>query len=311
MQNFTPSESILYSDYTFETFRVHRGALSAHTAAKEAAEHPGTACNPLFLHGETGSGKTHLLHAIGHTIRKTYPDCVIFYLRAAEYCDRIIEAIASNRTREFTRTMKKADLLLFDNIDQLGGMELTQGELLELFEHLHMNRKQLVFASERPPGALPGFTSRLQSRLCRGQVVHITAPDRQQIPIDYHPDNVWCQVRQELKRHMSAVSYDTWFAGTSGTLKGETLEIRCPNDFTREWISARYREVIAKVLKTLKIPVDSIQFVTARTAIVHQEREGTDRQQEHILREILAEVRTLKHMAAKSGSSGTNTTVNR
>ena len=138
-------------DYTFDTFIVGSSNKFAHAASLAVAANPANAYNPLFIYGGSGLGKTHLLYAICAEIRKNRPNYNIIYVKGDEFANDIITAIRDQRTAEFRERYRKADVLLVDDIQFIGGKESTQEEFFHTFNTLYESNKQIVLASDRPP----------------------------------------------------------------------------------------------------------------------------------------------------------------
>lgn len=164
-------------DYTFDTFIVGSSNKFAHAASLAVAANPANAYNPLFIYGGSGLGKTHLLHAICTEIRKNKPDCNIIYVKGDEFANDIITAIRDQNTAAFRERYRKADVLLVDDIQFIGGKESTQEEFFHTFNTLYEAGKQIVLASDRPPKEIKTLEDRLRTRFEWGLLADIQAPD--------------------------------------------------------------------------------------------------------------------------------------
>ena len=165
----------------FGSFVVGQPNQLAHGAAQAVAESDPPTFNPLFLYGGVGIGKTHLLHAIGHEVRKRHPQRRILYVAAASFIDDFLNAIRSKDPDERSRLRdryRSVDLLLIDDVQFLQGKKKTQEEFFHTFNALHQAGKQIVLASDRFPSELSDFQDRLRSRFAWGLVAEIDAPDR-------------------------------------------------------------------------------------------------------------------------------------
>ncbi len=163
--------------YTFETFVIGSSNRFAHAAAAAVAEAPGKSYNPLMIYGESGLGKTHLLHAIGHYVHHYYDRVRIKYVSTEELTNDFINAISDNRTAQFRRTYRDVDVLLIDDIQFLESKIQTQEEFFHTFNTLHNAQKQIVMTSDRPPKLLEALEPRLRSRFEWGLITDIQPPD--------------------------------------------------------------------------------------------------------------------------------------
>ena len=162
--------------YTFETFVVGQSNQFAHAAADRVAREPSKAYNPLFLYGGSGMGKTHLLHAIGHTIlgKRRLRLC---YVTTNNFLHEVINSIRYDRMTSFHDRYRNLDVLLVDDIQEVDSKERTQEEFFHLFNALYQSQKQIVFASDRPPKEIPQLEARLRSRFEWGLMADIQPPD--------------------------------------------------------------------------------------------------------------------------------------
>jgi chromosomal replication initiator protein len=170
-------EVSLNQKYAFSNFIVGKQNELAHAAAQAVASQPGGVYNPLFLYGGVGLGKTHLLQAVGNEIGKQNPKAKILYVTSEKFTNDYINAIRTNRTREFKDLYRTVDVLLVDDIQFITGKEGTQEEFFHTFNALHQNNKQVVLTSDRPPKAIPDLEQRLSSRFEWGMMADIGSPD--------------------------------------------------------------------------------------------------------------------------------------
>ena len=168
---------MLNSDYTFDSFVRGKNCDLAYYASEAVAEKPGVAYNPLFLYGNVGLGKTHLLQAIGNQVLKTSPKSSVLYTTSERFAIELINSIRNNSTAAFRSKYRQIDLLLIDDIHFLEGKEATQEELFHTFNELYGSEKQIVLSSDRPPDDLSGLQDRLVSRFRWGLVADIQVPD--------------------------------------------------------------------------------------------------------------------------------------
>ena len=171
-----PSEDSNY-EYTFDTFIVGSSNKFAHAASLAVATNPSKAYNPLFLHGNSGLGKTHLLYAIGNEIKKNDPSKVICYIKGDDFTNELIESLRQAKMPEFRRKYRNADVLLVDDVQFIGGKESTQEEFFHTFNALHEAHKQIVLTSDRPPKEIRTLDDRLRSRFEQDLIADIQPPD--------------------------------------------------------------------------------------------------------------------------------------
>ena len=165
------------SKFDFESFVAGQSNRMAVAGAVAVAESPGEKYNPLFIHGASGLGKTHLMHAIANHVLKHNPRLVLRYLTAQQFVEQFVQAFQANKIDVFRRSHRNVDLWLVDDIQFVIGKDKTQEEVFHTFNHLYDLRKQIVFCSDRSPRDLYSMDERLKSRLESGLVVDIQLPD--------------------------------------------------------------------------------------------------------------------------------------
>ncbi|NYD57020.1 chromosomal replication initiator protein [Nocardioides marinisabuli] len=170
-------ETRLNPKYTFETFVIGSSNRFPHAAAVAVAEAPGKAYNPLLVYGDSGLGKTHLLHAIGHYVRSLYNGAKVRYVSSEEFTNEFINAIRDDRQDRFKRRYRDVDVLLIDDIQFLEGKTQTQEEFFHTFNTLHNANKQIVLTSDRPPKRLEALEDRLRNRFEWGLITDVQPPD--------------------------------------------------------------------------------------------------------------------------------------
>jgi chromosomal replication initiator protein len=163
--------------YTFDAFVIGSGNQFAHAACQAVAERPSKAYNPLFLYGGVGMGKTHLMQAIGHEIKRRSPQAAICYVSSEKFTNEMINSLRYDKMISFRDKFRTMDVLLIDDIQFLAQKERTQEEFFHTFNALHESMKQIVIASDRPPKELAEFEDRLRSRFEWGLIADIQPPD--------------------------------------------------------------------------------------------------------------------------------------
>ncbi|WP_292830808.1 chromosomal replication initiator protein DnaA [Microbacterium sp.] len=171
------SDTQLNPKYSFDNFVVGQSNRFAHAAAVAVAEAPAKAYNPLFIYGDSGLGKTHLLHAIGDYALSLYTGIRVRYVSSEEFTNDFINSIANNRGSAFQARYRDVDILLIDDIQFLQGRQETQEAFFHTFNTLHDHDKQVVITSDVPPRQLTGFEDRMRSRFEWGLITDVQAPD--------------------------------------------------------------------------------------------------------------------------------------
>ncbi len=169
--------SNLNSKYTFSSFVIGESNRLACAAAHAVSEKPAESYNPLFLYGDVGLGKTHLMHAIGNNILKNNKNAKILYITSEMFVNDLVNAIKDNKNEEFRNKYRNLDVLMVDDIQFIGSKELMQQEFFHTFNHLHQSNKQIILSSDRPPKDISTLESRLRSRFEWGLICDIKQPD--------------------------------------------------------------------------------------------------------------------------------------
>ena len=163
--------------FTFETYVVGPQNKLAYAAAKSVAEKPAESYNPLFIYGDSGLGKTHLLYAIAHLVKKRRPEARIVYIKGDDFTNELVSSIRENRNAEFREKYREATVLLVDDIQFIAGKKQTQEEFFHTFNTLYESGRQIVLTSDRPPREMTQLEDRLQTRFEWGLMVDVAPPD--------------------------------------------------------------------------------------------------------------------------------------
>ena len=170
-------EDNLNSRYIFDSFIVGGFNELAYAASQAIIENPGTKYNPFFVYGATGLGKTHLIQAVGNSIKEKYPNKKVRYLTLEKFATDFINSLQGNKANSFKEKYRKYDLLIIDDIQFIGKMEKIQEELFHTFNTFYENNKQIIFSSDKHPNHIPELADRLKSRFAQGMIVDVVEPE--------------------------------------------------------------------------------------------------------------------------------------
>ena len=268
--------------YTFDTFVVGSFNNLAYAAAQAAIHRPGITYNPLFVYGDTGRGKTHLVQAIGNQFKKQYPGRKVFYLTSEKFVVDYTDSVQAGTANRFKDKYRQYDLLIMDDVQFLSKKDKTQEELFHLFNSLHDTNKQIVFSSDRAPVAIPDIAERLKGRLASGMAVDIGEPD---------PESRMLIVKRKVAAHGIILSDDvveyvaTTLSGSIRELEGMVNNIICHaqvkgcapdiievrqslRSFTRPQKNISVKNIVDRVAEFYGINEESVYEKTRRREVV-------------------------------------------
>src|SRR3989344_2245889 len=170
-------EDNLNPRYHFNSFIVGSFNELAYAASQAIIESPGTKYNPFFIYGATGLGKTHLIQAVGNSIKEKHPNKKVHYMTLEKFATDFVSSLQNNKANSFKEKYRKYDLLIIDDIQFIGKMEKIQEELFHTFNTFYENSKQIIFSSDKPPNYIPELADRLKSRFAAGMIVDVSEPE--------------------------------------------------------------------------------------------------------------------------------------
>ena len=294
-----PTSANLNPKYTFDTFVIGASNRFAHASAVAVAEAPARAYNPLFIWGESGLGKTHLLHAAGHYAQRLFPGMRVKYVSTEEFTNDFINSLRDDRRVQFKDRYRAIDVLVVDDIQFLVGREGIQEEFFHPFNTLHNNSKQIVISSDRPPKQLATLEDRLRTRFEWGLITDVQPPDletriailrkKAQMDTIAVPDDVLELIASKIERNIreleGALIRVTAFASLNNTeldksLAEVVLEALLPNSESLEISAASILAITAEYfdisVDELRGPQKTRSIANARQISMYLCRELTD-----------------------------------
>ena len=269
--------------YIFENFVVGQNNNLAHAAAVAVAESPGNAYNPLFIYGGVGLGKTHLMHAVGHSVAQRFPDKKIEYVSTETFTNELINAIREDRMTEFRDRYRSVDLLLVDDIQFIAGKERTQEEFFHTFNALYEARKQIILSSDRPPKDILTLEARLRSRFEWGLITDIQPPDLEtrvailkmnseyrnmRIPeevLEYIAKQITSNIRELEGALMRVIAY----ASLNGVQLSKAVAIKALSDvFAASETSQSPEEILKAVAEHYNLKLEEVRGAGRRKEVV-------------------------------------------
>ncbi len=268
--------------YTFDSFVVGSFNELAYTAARAAIERPGITYNPLFIYGDTGRGKTHLIQAIGNQYKKAYPNRKVFYLTSEKFAVDFTDSLQQGTANRFKDKYRQYDLLIMDDVQFMSRKDKIQEELFHLFNSLYDNNKQIIFSSDRSPVSISDIAERLKGRLASGMTIDIGEPDNEsrvaivrkkiamhgmELPdevIEYIATAVSGSIR-ELEGVINSVVCHTQVKGVPPDLAEVRQSLR---SFSRPQKTVSVKYVVSKIAEFYGIDEESIYEKTRRREVV-------------------------------------------
>lgn len=267
------STAPLSARYTFEHFVIGKSNELAYAAADAVAQAPGRVYNPLFIYGDTGLGKTHLMQAVAHEILRHQPSTRVLYIGTEQFTNEYVAAIQSRTTQDFRRRYRETDLLLVDDVHFLKGKEATQEEFFHTFNALYEAGRQIIMTSDRAPSEIPGIESRLVSRFQWGMVADIELPDLEhRIAILQHkahldhlehtvPDAVIRFVAENVRSSVRELEGSVIKLLAYASLKHRDITVDLAREALRDKLRTASESVASPVSTSLS--VDTIQHAVA------------------------------------------------
>ncbi len=278
------NEIMFNPTYTFDNFIVGPNNQLAHAAAVSISKAPATQYNPLFLYGDSGLGKTHLLQAVGHEIKKNKPYLKILYVTSENFVNEFIQAIRNNTTPQLKMKYRNVDVLLIDDIQFIAKMEKTQEEFFHTFEDLYRNNKQIVITSDRPPKDLSHLTERLRTRFEWGLLADIQMPNletREAILRNkaekegfYIPDEVLTYIARRIKSSIRALESALKKLHVVATVQKQPITIELAKTHLRPLFEENHNknitinDIMKKVAQRYNVTVESIKSKSRHSSIV-------------------------------------------
>lgn len=296
-------------EFTFDTFIVGPSNKFAHAASMAVASKPASLYNPLFIYGNSGLGKTHLLYAIRSEINRTHPDMNIIYIKGDEFTNELIEAIRRGTTGDFHNRYRRADVLLVDDIQFIAGKDSTQEEFFHTFNTLYEAKKQIVLTSDRPPKDIQTLEERLLTRFEWGLTADIQPPDfetriaiikrkAELLKIDL-PDGVIEYIANRLKNNIRQLEGAVKKMKAFHLLNGDPYNIQTAQAAIRDIINndqptpVTVEKIIDEVARTFGTTAEEIRssrrsanISNARQVAMYVVREITDMSMESIGQEF-------------------------
>ena len=278
--NFRPSER-----FAFDTFVVGQSNRLAFAGAKAVAAEPGTKYNPLFIYGQSGLGKTHLLHAIARQILAENPRFPLVYISAQQFAEEFVTALQNNRIEQFRRQQRSVGVWLVDDIQFVAGKDKTQEEIFHTFNYLHSLGKQIVLTSDRPPRDLYLMDERLRSRFEAGLVADVQNPDTEtrcaillskaaQEQVELSHDVAMC-LAENVPGNIRVLEGALTKLVAHASVEDRPLDLAFAAGVVEQYYRSSghakpgFDQIVGTVSQHFKIPTDDIKGTSRKAPIVH------------------------------------------
>jgi len=273
-----------YEKYSFDSFVVGQSNRLAHAGAKAVAGEPGRKFNPLFIYGQSGLGKTHLMHAIAQEVLARNPKYPLVYVSAQQFAEEFVNALQNNRVEQFRRAQRNVGMWLVDDIQFIAGKDKTQEEVFHTFNHLHSLGKQIVICSDRPPRDLHLMDERLRSRFEAGLVADVQMPDTEtrcaillgkaQIDsVDLRHD-VAMFLAENVPGNIRVLEGALTRLAVQAGLEGRGLELEIAQAMVEQYYRGTlakpdFSKIVSAVSKQYNISAEDIRGTSRKAPIVH------------------------------------------
>lgn len=271
--------------FRFETFIQGDSNRLAVAGCKAVAAEPGSKYNPLFIYGPSGLGKTHLLHAIGHTILGRMPNFPLAYISAQQFAEEFVQALQERRMEPFRRAQRSVNLWLVDDIQFIAGKDKTQEELFHTFNHLQTVGKQIVICSDRPPRELFLMDERLRSRFESGLVADIQMPDtetrcaillskarQENVELEF---DIALYLATRVPGNIRILEGALTKLATQASLDGKSITMQLAEQMVEKYYSTAgmakpsFTQILDVVSKHFKVPTEEIRGPSRKAPIAH------------------------------------------
>ena len=274
---------------TFQNYIVGSSNKFAHAAAQAVAQNPGGAYNPLFIYGNSGLGKTHLLHAIKNEVLSNNPNATIVYVKGDDFTNEIVDSLRNVNQPQFRQKYRHADILLVDDVQFIGGKESTQEEFFHTFNALYEAKKQIVLTSDRPPKEIKTLEDRLMTRFEWGLIADIQPPDietriaiikSKAESLDFViPDDICEFIANKLKTNVRQLEGVVKRIKAKSYLNGEKPSIAIAQEVISDVqtndvpVPVTVEKIIEEVARTYGVTPEEIRSVKSRRAALSNARQ--------------------------------------